>query len=444
MILVFIVYFIVSVFFTQKLVYRPLYLVRQALQSGSISAIAELKKSSGEFSYIGNLFEENNSQKTALIKAKIKAEEGDLLKASFLANLSHEIRTPMNAINGFTELILNTQLDKKERLEYLNVIQNNGKNLVSIIDDLIEMSKIDSNQIAPNFGEINLESTIVELYKTVKVTIPKNKPLKIILIKSTIPLHYNIITDEIKLKQVIINLLINAIKYTDEGFVTFKYEVDEKENTIDFSIQDTGSGIDKLNHTHIFDRFKRVENDQSIAVGGLGLGLCISKAYIEILGGTITLESTVGVGSIFYFSIPLQYAKVEHIAVKSISENELVKTSNKVVLIAEDDNINFLLIQKMMKGKDYEIIRAVNGQEAVDICINNPNIDLVLMDIKMPVLNGFEALSLIKPIRPKLPIIAQTAYSSSEDKVKIEKAGFDDYITKPLDRERLLELIDKY
>ncbi|MES2239605.1 MAG: ATP-binding protein [Bacteroidota bacterium] len=444
-IIVFILYLIVSLYYTQKLVYKPLYLVRKALEKGSKSAINELKKTRGEFSYIGNLFEENSNQKSALIKAKIKAEEGDLLKASFLANLSHEIRTPMNAINGFTELILNTEIDEKERTEYLNIIQKNGKNLVSIIDDLIEMSKIDSNQISPNFTEINLESCIVELYKTVKVTIPKTKPLKFKLIKSTLPAEYNIVTDEIKLKQVIINLLTNAIKYTDEGLVTFRYEIDEKDELIHFTIQDTGAGIDEDQHKHVFDRFKRVENDNSIKEGGLGLGLSISKAYVEILGGGISLESEVGVGSTFYFSIPLKYVKANHIVVKSISDEEVeVKSGNKIILIAEDDNINFLLFQKMMQNKDYEIIRAINGQEAVDICINNPNIDLVLMDIKMPIMNGFEAIEQIRPIRPKLPIIAQTAYSSSDDKVKIEKAGFDDYITKPLNRERLFEMINKF
>lgn len=443
-IVVFLIYLEVSLFYTQKLVYRPLYLVRKALEKGSKSAINELKKTSGEFSYIGNLFEENSNQKLDLINAKIKAEEGDLLKASFLANLSHEIRTPMNAINGFTELILNTELSKEESIEYLNVIQNNGKNLVSIIDDLIEMSKIDSNQISPNFSEINLESCIVELYKTVKVTIPKTKAVKFKLIKSPVAAAYNIVTDEIKLKQVIINLLTNAIKYTDEGLVTFSYEIDEKENLIHFTIQDTGAGIDEDHHKHVFDRFKRVENDKSIQVGGLGLGLSISKAYIEILGGTISLESEVGVGSTFYFSIPLQYAKVEHIVVRPIREKEIVKSENKVILIAEDDNINFLLFQKMMQKMPYTIIRAHNGQEAVDICINNSDIDLVLMDIKMPIMNGFEAIEQIRPIRPELSIIAQTAYSSSEDEVKIKKAGFDDYITKPLNRERLFELINKY
>jgi signal transduction histidine kinase/CheY-like chemotaxis protein len=442
-IIAFFVNFLVNLIYTRKLVYYPLDLIRRVLETGSKKAIRELKKTTGEFSYIGNLFEENSNQKVELIKAKIKAEESDRLKSSFLANLSHEIRTPMNAINGFTELIINTDINETEKLEYLNVIEKSGKNLVSIIDDLIEMSKIDSNQIVPNFAVVNLESCVSELYETVKITI-KNKAIDFKLIKSSKPAAFNIVTDDIKLKQVIINLLTNAIKFTDEGEVTFGYEIDEKRELINFTVRDTGLGIDEDNHKNIFDRFKRVDSDVSIKVGGLGLGLAISKAYVELLGGTINLQSKVGEGSTFYFSIPLKYAKVEHIVVKPINNVEITKSEEQVILIAEDDNINFLLFQKMMQHKNYQVLRAINGQEAVDICINNANIDLVLMDIKMPLMNGFEALEQIKPLRPTLPIIAQTAYSSSDDKMKIEEAGFADYITKPLNRERLFELIDKY
>jgi CheY-like chemotaxis protein len=349
----------------------------------------------------------------------------------------------MNAINGFTDLIINTDINETEKLEYLNVIEKSGKNLVSIIDDLIEMSKIDSNQITPNFTLVNLESCVNELYETIKVTIPK-KSIEFILIKSSLPAEFNIVTDDIKLKQVIINLLTNAIKFTDVGMVTFGYEIDEKNKLIHFTVRDTGLGIDENEHKNIFDRFKRVDSDVSIKVGGLGLGLAISKAYVELLGGTITLESKVGEGSTFYFSIPLQYAKVEHIMVRPINNHQITKSKNKLILIAEDDNINFLLFQKMMQHKNYEIIRAVNGREAVEVCLSNPNIDLVLMDIKMPIMTGYEAIEQIQPMRPDLTIIAQTAYSSSEDRAKIEEAGFTDYITKPLDRERLFELMTKY
>nr|WP_294773644.1 ATP-binding protein [uncultured Flavobacterium sp.] len=442
-IVAFLVMLLMNLIYTRRLVYYPLYLVRRALETGNKKAIKLLKESNGEFSYIGNLFEENNNQKMELITAKIKAEESDRLKTSFLANLSHEIRTPMNAINGFTDLIINTDVNETEKSEYLSIIEKSGKNLVSIIDDLIEMSKIDSNQITPNFTLVNLESCVNELYETIKVTI-QNKDIEFILIKSSIPAEFNIVTDDIKLKQVLINLLTNAIKFTDKGMVTFGYEIDEKNQLIHFTVRDTGLGIDEEEHKNIFDRFKRVDSDISIKVGGLGLGLAISKAYVELLGGKIALESKVGEGSTFYFSIPLKYAKVESITVRPVNNLDAVKTDDKLILIAEDDNINFLLFQKMMQNKNYKIIRAINGQEAVEICLSNPGIDLVLMDIKMPILNGFEAIERIQPIRPNLPIIAQTAYSSSEDKAKIEAAGFIDYITKPLNRERLFELLIMY
>jgi signal transduction histidine kinase/CheY-like chemotaxis protein len=442
-IIAFFVILLLNLYYTRKFVYYPLYLVRRVLETGNKKAIRLLKRTNGEFSYIGNLFEENNNQKMELITAKIRAEESDRLKSAFLANLSHEIRTPMNAINGFTDLILNTDITETEKLEYLTVIEKSGKNLVSIIDDLIEMSKIDSNQIIPNYTQVNLESCMNELYETVKVTI-QNKDIEFILIKSSLPAAFNIVTDDIKLKQVIINLLTNAIKFTDKGMVTFGYETDENNQLIHFTVRDTGLGIDEVEHKNIFDRFKRVDSDISIKVGGLGLGLAISKAYVELLGGNITLTSKVGEGSTFYFSIPLQYAKVEQITVRPVNESESAKSECKVILIAEDDNINYLLFQKMMQHKNFEIIRAINGQVAVEICLSNPNIDLVLMDIKMPILDGFQAIEQIQPIRPHLPIIAQTAYSSSEDKAKIEKAGFSDYITKPLNRERLFELLAQY
>jgi len=439
----FILNLIVNLIYTRKLVYYPLYLVRRVLETGNKKAIRELKRTTGEFRYIGNLFEENSAQKLELIKAKIKAEEGDRLKSSFLANLSHEIRTPMNAINGFTDLILNTEISESEKVEYLTVIEKSGKNLVGIIDDLIEMSKIDSNQLTPNLTVVNLDSMVTELFETIKVTL-QNKDLAFILDRSEIAAKFNIITDDIKLKQVILNLLTNAVKFTEKGSVTFGFEVDEVNEQIHFSVKDTGLGIDENNHKDIFDRFKRVDSDISIKVGGLGLGLAISKAYIELLGGTIILQSKVGAGSTFLFSIPLHYSKTENILVKSVSKSETQKWEEQTILIAEDDNINFLLFQKIMQNKNYKIIRAINGREAVDVCLNTPTVDLVLMDIKMPIMTGFEALAEIRPMRPDLPIIAQTAYSSSEDKLKIEEAGFNGYITKPLNRDILFELIEKY
>jgi len=441
----FIISLLFNFYYIRKLVYNPLDLITKALVTSDKDAIKKLQSTTGEFSSIGNLFEENNKQKKQLIKAKIKAEESDRLKSSFLANLSHEIRTPMNAINGFTDLIINTDLSEEEKIEYLKIIDVSGKNLVSIIDDLIEMSKIDSNLIEPNFVAFNLESCMNELYETINITIPKTKSIEFRLIQTKKPTAYNIVSDVIKLKQIIINLVTNAIKFTEKGSVTFGYEILSTKNNIRFTIKDTGLGIDDRNQQHIFDRFKRVDSDTSIKVGGLGLGLSITKAYVEMLGGSISLKSVLGKGSEFSFTIPLEYNKMETIIVHQVIDDKIESNKEEgLILIAEDDNINYILFEKLMKQKNYKILRAINGNEAVQICLDNPNIDLVLMDIKMPIMDGFEALELIKPIRPNLPIIAQTAYSSAEDEEKIYDAGFSNYITKPLNRERLFELINQY
>lgn len=444
--LIFIAFFVnlvVNFIYVRKWIYNPLDLITRILQTGNRKAIQKLKLTTGEFRSIGNLFEENSKQKKELIKAKLKAEEGDKLKSSFLANLSHEIRTPMNAINGFADLLINTKLDKNEKLEYLKIIQKSGANLVSIIDDLIEMSKIESNQVIPNLTALNLESFIDEIYETIKVTISKSKKIDFEILKSIHPAAQDVIVDGTKLRQVLINLVTNAIKFTEKGHVAFGYEIDKKNGKIIFKVEDTGLGIDEKKHQYIFDRFKRVDSDVSIKAGGLGLGLAISKAYVEMMGGAITLKSAVGKGSVFSFSIPLRYDEEPKSIVKSTNTPAVSKgTGFGTILVAEDDNINFLLFQKMIQARNHEVIRAVNGQEAIDICINNPNIDLVLMDIKMPVINGFEALEAIKSIRPKLIVIAQTAYSSSEEKEKILKAGFYGYITKPINREKLFEIID--
>lgn len=435
--------FTISLIYTKKWVYTPLNAIKKALETGNKQSITILKNTEGDFKNIGHLFEESAKQKNELIKEKLKAEESDKLKSSFLSNLSHEIRTPMNAIVGFTDLLMNTEVAKEEQLEYLTVIDKSGKNLIAIIDDLIEMSKIESHQTKPNYTAVNLESCVHDLYDSIKITNKKAKKINFEIVESKNPVLHPVKTDEVKLKQIITNLITNALKFTDKGSVAFGYEIDEQNQSIQFKVKDTGFGIEETNQKYVFDRFRRVGNDHSIKAGGLGLGLAISKAYVEMLGGTISLASTLGKGSEFYFTIPLEYIATQKIMVQPVNQIQLPKGEEEgTILIAEDDNINFLLFQKIMKAKNYKIIRAQNGQEAVDICLNNPNIDLVLMDIKMPVMDGYEAFDKIAPIRPNLPIIAQTAFSSNEDKERIFKLGFHDYITKPINRERLFELID--
>ena len=435
--------FLTSVIYTKKWVYNPLNAIKKALQTGNKQAIETLKNTEGDFKNIGQLFEESAKHKAELIKEKLKAEESDKLKSAFLSNLSHEIRTPMNAIVGFTDLLINTDIEKEEQLEYLTVIDKSGKNLIAIIDDLIEMSKIESHQTKPNYSSVNIESCIHELYESIKITNKNSEKIIFQILETKTPALHPIKTDEVKLKQVITNLITNAFKFTEKGAVTFGYEINERKKEICFNVKDTGFGIVESDQKYIFDRFRRVGGDLSIKAGGLGLGLAISKAYVEMLGGTMTLKSKLNHGSTFSFTIPLDYIETHNITVQPVNQLPISKGEEEgTILIAEDDNINFLLFQKIMKAKNYKIIRAKNGQEAVDICLRNPNIGLVLMDIKMPIMDGFEAFEKISPIRPNLTIIAQTAFSSNEDKDKIFKVGFNDYITKPINRERLFELIE--
>ncbi|MDZ4331832.1 MAG: response regulator, partial [Flavobacterium sp.] len=374
--------------------------------------------------------------------SKQKAEESDTLKSSFLANLSHEIRTPMNAIMGFSDLLHDAKLEEEERLEYLKIIKNSGGNLVSIIEDLIEMSKIDARQIIPNYKGLDIEKCITELYDSIKVTIPKDKEIQFYILENPEKLQGDILTDETKLKQIIVNLITNALKFTDRGFVAFGYSINKEKEVLEFKIEDSGMGISESYLKVIFDRFRRIEGDGSVELSGLGLGLSITKAYVEMLGGEIKVKSTIGQGSVFSFSIPLKFDRtvkaIKPKKVKSFYRNY----DNEIILVAEDDTINFLLLRKIIESKNHTVLRAKNGQEAVDICTENPNITLVFMDIKMPILDGYQAFEKIKVIKPELPVVAQTAYSSFEDREKMMQFGFTDCITKPLDKEKVFELLD--
>jgi signal transduction histidine kinase/CheY-like chemotaxis protein len=442
LILISLINVLIYLYFSKKWIYKPLKTITDILETGNEKSIAVLQNLPGEFKYIGNLFEENSSQRKQLEFSKEKAEESDNLKSAFLANLSHEIRTPMNAIVGFSDLLNDPNLNSDSKEEYIRIIKNCGINLVSIIEDLIAMSKIDSKQIIPNYKGIDLDACVKELYNTIKITIPHGKEVELHFIENKEKIKQNILIDEIKLKQVIVNLISNAIKYTEKGQVTFGYQINEEDDTIVFTVKDTGLGIDEENLQVIFDRFRRIEDEFSIKLSGLGLGLAISKAYVEMMGGTITVRSQIRVGSEFTFTIPLKYDETSPSTNQIVQENVFVKPTYETILIAEDDNINYLLLKKILELKNYKVLRASNGQQAVDICKENSAINLVFMDIKMPVLNGFEAFKIIHSFNPDLPVIAQTAYTSNEDYERIIKLGFSGYISKPLDKSKIYELID--
>ena len=423
----------------------PISFIKKILVNGDPSAIASLKKIKGEFRYIGKLFEENQEKTRQLAIAKSKAEESDKLKSAFLMNLSHEIRTPMNAILGFTDLLSNPKISEEEKKEFITIIRQSGRNLIDIIDDLVEMSKIDSDIVKPNLYPVDLDELVKVIHTSYSV-IHQNKKVEFKVAVPDQKLSKNIVTDGTKLKEIITNLLNNAFKFTEEGYVLLEYNIDEAQKRIVFNVKDSGIGIPDEFQKNIFKRFSKINAKGISANEGLGLGLAISKAYVEMLGGKISFESQTGVGTVFSFYITLQYDGTTH-AEKPEQTKVIVPVdvgNEKIILVAEDDNINFILLEKLLKMHGFAVIRAKDGLEAVQICKENQEIDLVFMDIKMPNLNGYEAFLRIREFNPDLPIIAQTSYSFSEEIEKIKEIGFSDYISKPLDKEKIHLIIKKY
>ena len=435
---------IIFFYYANKWSRVPLNLIKKILKKSDASAIEDLKSIKGEFRYMGKLFEENFRQKAELIDSKIKAEESDKLKSAFLMNLSHEIRTPMNAIVGFSDLLLDEKTTEAEKHEYVRIVQHNSRSLLSIVDDLIEMSKIDSDLIKPNYSNVNLENLLKAAFESASFS-NENTNVVVKLQEPNEKAKRDIITDVVKLNQIIINLLNNALKFTEEGFVILDYEVNHANELIVFNIKDSGIGMPEEFKDKIFKRFNKINAKNITANEGLGLGLAISKSYVEMLGGTISVETKEGLGSTFTFTIPLKYAEKDTVEVEKVNQIVNYHLGNEeVVLVAEDDNINFKLIEKLLKIFNFKVIRAKDGLEAVEICKDNLEIDLIFMDIKMPNLDGYGAFEKIREFNKKIPIIAQTSYSFPEEVEKIKKLGFNDFISKPLDKERLYELVKKY
>jgi len=374
--------------------------------------------------------------------ALTKAEENDRLKTAFLNNISHEIRTPMNAIMGYSALLDDADDNPMKRKVFTNIICNAGTQLLSIIDDIINISTLEAGQEILRLETVELNTVMKNILQQFQLKADA-KRIQLELVTHLAGDLARIKTDETKLIQIISNLLINALKFTKEGRVIFGYTI--KNNQLEFFVEDSGIGIPENMNELIFDRFRQVDSSVVREYGGTGLGLAISKAYVELLGGRIWLKSELGKGSTFYFTIPYSNVPLTNTDQKKQSFSGIIDLPlHKTILIAEDQELNYLLIKEMFASKDWIILRAFNGEEAVDICRNNPLIDLVLMDIKMPVMDGFEATRRIKTFRPDLPVIAQSAYVHDEDKKKAFKSGCVDYITKPFEKGKLGILVNRH
>ncbi len=370
--------------------------------------------------------------------AKEKAEESDRLKTVFLQNMSHEIRTPMNGIIGFAEMLNDVNLPRDKTREYAEVVINSSKQLLSIIQDIITMSSLETRQEKPAFESTRLN----DLFEEIRVfTESKNINSKISFdIQKGLPDDQALImTDPVKLRQIMTNLLINAFKFTESGHIKTGYKLDH--NELVFYVQDTGIGIHPEMHEKIFKRFWQVEQGTTRKYGGTGLGLSITRGYVELLGGKIWVESEPAKGSTFYFTIP--YKPVLNGMRKTLIEKQgkTFNYSDKTILIAEDELINFRVLKELLKSTHASIIHAHNGLEAVEKCKEQMP-DLILMDIKMPVMNGYEATAAIRKMDQQVPIIAQTAYINTEDEQKAAEAGCNAFLSKPIDMNELLESIE--
>lgn len=394
---------------------------------------------------IGIIRDISNRKKTEieLLDAKEKAEQADQLKSAFLANMSHEIRTPMNGILGFAELLKEPNLTGEKQQEYIKIIEESGERMLNIINDIISISKIEAGLMEVHHQYSNVNEQVDYIYNFFLPEVVK-KGLNLSH-HNSLPLdEANITTDREKLFAILTNLVKNAIKHTEKGSIDFGYTIKDKE--IIFHVKDSGIGIPDDRKEAIFKRFIQADITNKMALQGAGLGLSISKAYVEMLGGKLWLESQEGLGSTFYFTLPYfrTIGTPQQIKVKEkITTEEILKNKLKI-LIAEDDKISELLISLAIKNLASEIIYAKNGLEAIDSCKNNPDIDLVLMDMQMPKMDGHEATQKIRKFNKDIIIIAQTANALSNESEIMHKAGCNDIISKPIQIEELKRLIVRH
>jgi PAS domain S-box-containing protein len=402
-----------------------------------------VKDAMGKIWYSRTVFQDISALKLVeheLVSAKEKAEESDNLKSAFLANMSHEIRTPLNGILGFSQLLKIPRLKDEEKEDFISTIDQCSQQLLQIVNDIIDISKIEAGQEKAEPVNVKLSKLLEEIRQFFQ-PLASRKNLIFNLNNKLTDDQVNIICDPVKLKQALNNIIANAIKFTDSGGV--ELDISKNDNNLIFKISDTGIGIDPAYHKVIFERFRQVEMSNTRKYGGTGLGLSLSKSFIDLLGGTINLDSYLGKGSTFTISIP-------YVPVKSSSEEKtpesayLCDWNGKTILLAEDEDSNAFVIKSMLKSTGVNILLAINGLEAVELCRNNSAISLVLMDIKMPVMDGLTATRLIRSFRKDMPVVATTAYAFSNDKKKCIEAGCNDYLSKPIRLEELIKVTGKY
>lgn len=372
-----------------------------------------------------------------LILSKEAAESANRMKSAFLANMSHEIRTPMNSVLGFSDLLLSKNQPQKDNDYYLKIINSSTRQLLNVINDIIDISIIETGQLKIFNRLTKLNPLLSSIYQLHSLMV-KERDVVFSFSKGLPNSKASIIIDDQRLSQVLNNLINNALKFTERGEVEFGYTL--KGEFIEFYVKDTGKGIPEEYQELVFERFRQVEEHQKNTFGGTGLGLSISKSIVELMGGKIWLQSELNKGSQFYFTIPYHQVFCDDEVVNTPSSIDL---KNKTILIAEDDNPSLELLEGFLKQTGVQTINAKNGLEAMEQFLANQHIDLIILDIKMPLLNGFDTAKEIRKINKRVPIIAQTAYAMAEDKEIAMSVGFDYYLPKPISQVQLLNILKK-
>lgn len=381
-----------------------------------------------------------------LVKAKEKAEESDRLKTAFLANMSHEVLTPMNAIMGFSQILSEESIPESERREFASLIRSSGHLLIGLINDIMDLSRIEAGDAKFNFSRFEIEPLLKELHDFYSNVLSKAGKEDITL-TWTIDQNSNkseIESDRGRLQQVLSNLLDNAVKFTKSGFIKFGCE-SSVDGSFIFFVKDSGIGIPGEKHNLIFERFRQVEEDYDRTYGGTGIGLALVKKIVGLLGGTISLDSAPGKGSEFRFSLNTFNSDTSPKYILPVEEPKFVQNFNwlgKTILITEDILTNFIFLQRVILNLNAKVLHAQNGKQAVELADSGEHIDLILMDLQMPEMNGIEAFKEIRRSHPTIKIILQTAYANKDEKNTYKNMGFNGFITKPIRIETLVALID--